>query len=64
MVSLCIGLIVWLVLFLDFRIMWIQYPAFPITSDAIIKWYNKPKDVKEEKFIVMVFLIIFKSDYY
>ena len=37
MVSLFIGLIVWLVIFLDLRIMWIQYLAFPITSDAIIR---------------------------
>ena len=35
-----------------------------VSSDAIIRWQNKPKDVKEEKTIVMVFLIIFKSDYY
>ena len=64
MVSLCIGLVVWLVLFLDLIIMWIQYLVFHITRDAIKRWLNKPKDVKEEKSIVMVFLIIFKSDYY
>ena len=40
------------------------FNANALTHDAIIRWLNKPKDVKEEKSIVMVFLIIFNSNYY